>query len=507
MKKKIFVRNAIILTSITLITRSIGVWFRVYMSNKVGSQGIGLLSLITTVYIFSATFATSGITLAVTRLVTDSIASSNYGGAKYIVKKCLMFSIILATIVGGAMFIYAPSIGVIWLSDVRTVLSLKILSVSLPFMAVSACLRGYFFARRTAINTASEQLIEQIIEIVVFLLLINAMLPYGVEYGCCAIVIGTTAAEILSCAYSGLLYYIDIRKIKEKEKKFDGFLKKVLAIGIPVTLSSCLRAGLNMIENVLIPFGLKKNGASSETALSEYGEIVGMVMPVMTFPNVFLFCFSQLMIPEMSEAKIKNHTNSIEYMASRIFRFSLLFALPVSGAFLFFGSNLGIVIYNSAEIGLFIQLLAPIIPLVYLDQVVDGMLKGLNEQLHYLMYNIIDSITRVSLTFILLPIMGIKGVIIVIYVSAILNSGLSIARLLKVSQVKTDWLNWLLKPILCILISGLITMHITMDNILTQTIVQITAFALLYLLILTLLKGIKKEERQWVKNLVSKKKL
>lgn len=85
-------------------------------------------------------------------------------------------------------------------------------------------------------------------------------------------------------------------------------------------------------------------------------------------------------------------------------------------------------------------MLAPVIPLMYLDSVVDGMLKGLNEQLSYLSYNIIDSVMRVGLILFLLPLMGLNGLIVVIFASEILNSTLSIARLMKVTQLKMRFL-------------------------------------------------------------------
>ena len=97
---------------------------------------------------------------------------------------------------GGALFFSADYIGNQVLKDPRTILSLKILAPSLPFMAVSACFRGYFFAVRQVIKTASEQLLEQIAEIVIFALVVNFLAPMGLEYACCAIVLGTTGAEI-----------------------------------------------------------------------------------------------------------------------------------------------------------------------------------------------------------------------------------------------------------------------------------------------------------------------
>lgn len=50
MKKKRFLFNAAVLTGTSLVTRTIGISFRVYMSNIIGAEGIGLYQLICAVY-------------------------------------------------------------------------------------------------------------------------------------------------------------------------------------------------------------------------------------------------------------------------------------------------------------------------------------------------------------------------------------------------------------------------------------------------------------------------
>lgn len=507
MKKKLFLFNALTLTITALLTRSIGMAFRVYMSNKVGAEGIGLYQLILTVYFFTTNVSTAGICLAVTRLVTDFLAKDNIYQAKKCVSKCLILSIIFSGIIGFTLYLCSNNIGLYFLKDNRTILSLKILSVSLPFMAVSACLRGYFYARRTVIKTASEQLFEQIIEIIVFSLIIGIFAPKGLEYACCAIAIGTTVSEVLSCLYSCVLYFFDKIKYKNKTGNSKGFIKKFLYIALPVTASSCLRSGLSAIENVLIPKGLKNYGSSSTKALADFGLISGMVMPVITFPSVFLVSFSQLMIPEMSEAKSENRPNGITYMATKIIHFAFLFSLLAMGIFIFYSNSLGNIIYQNKDAGFYMKILAPIIPLAYMDSIVDGMLKGLNQQVHYLTYNILDSVTRVTLTFILIPIFGIKGLIFTMFVGTIINTSLSVWRLLKVANIKFNFINWIAKPIFAVFISGFI-FYLINKNTTNNTfilILEIISTIIIYYIILCLIKGITKDDISAVKRLITQK--
>ena len=82
----------------------------------------------------------------------------------------------------------------------------------------------------------------------------------------------------------------------------------------------------------------------------------------------------------------------------------------------------------------------------YVDSIVDGMLKGLDQQAYSFRYNFIDSIMRVILIAVLLPLFGVKAYIFILFLSEIFNASLSISRLLKVARVDVDIIGWILTP-------------------------------------------------------------
>ncbi len=152
-------------------------------------------------------------------------------------------------------------------------------------------------------------------------------------------------------------------------------------------------------------------------------------------------------------------------------------------------------------------MLAPVIPLMYLDSVVDGMLKGLNEQLSYLSYNIIDSVMRVGLILFLLPLMGLNGLIVVIFASEILNSTLSIARLMKVTQLKMRFFTWILKPALAVVFPGLLLMGLSsilsklLPDVLFRVLFELIFTVGIYLLLLFAMKSLTKDDIRWLKSI------
>ena len=133
---------------------------------------------------------------------------------------------------------------------------------------------------------------------------------------------------------------------------------------MPVAVSTYVRSALLTIEHLAIPWGLKRSGASASEALSSYGVLHGMVFPILLFPSAVLGSFASLLIPELSSAQEEGDTKRVNSIVSRVFFFSLLFSIGVSGIFVCFSDELGNFIYKSPEAGEFIRLLAPLIPLM-----------------------------------------------------------------------------------------------------------------------------------------------
>lgn len=500
MKKKTFVLNTIILTITSILLRTTGISFRVFISNKIGAEGIGLYQLIFSVFILFATFANSGVSVAVTRLVSEALGKGK--NINNILKKsiflCLIFSI-SATLL---LFYFSKTIATVFLRDDRCIFPIKVLAFSLPFISVSAVFSGFFLAKRNAYKSAARQIAEEIVQIFTVVFIIDYFAPKGLEYSCLALVIGIVVSEVVACAFAYFLYRGEIKKENPYNNQ-KGIIRKLLSISLPIALTSYLRSIFSTIENILIPMGFSKSGQSKEDSLATFGMITGMAMPVLFFPNAFLFAFSSLLIPEISEANALNQKRRVSYTISRVFQVTVLLSVLVCGIFLFFSDELATGIYNKGEIGFYISIISPLIPLMYLDNVVDGMLKGLNQQVYTLKVNIFDSVIRTALIYLSVPVLGVWGYIIVLYVSNILNPLLSIDRLIRVARVKINLSDWIIRPILLIFISGY-AVKMLIKIIPIGLAFAISLVILLYLLLLKIFNCITSEDIKWAKGIFIK---
>ena len=276
----------------------------------------------------------------------------------------------------------------------------------------------------------------------------------GVEKTCTALVLGGVLSEIVSCALSGLAYLYDRKKYAvatlSGQSAPRGLTRKLLGITLPVTLSACLRSGLITLEHALIPRGLKRSGASWATALSSYGVLHSMVLPVVLFPSAFISSFAGLLVPEVAESNAREDKERVSRISTKVISAALIFSFGVSGIMACFSHELGQVIYHSGEAGMYIRQLAPLIPIMYVDSSVDAVLKGMGQQVYSMNVNIIDALISVILVWILVPNMGLSGYVITIYVTEILNTTLSLTKMLPISGMKIRLWKQVFGPLVCV---------------------------------------------------------
>ncbi len=426
-KKKKFLINGLLLTLVGIVMRAVALFLGAYISGIIGAEGIGLQSLIGTVYSLAVTLATSGVGLSVTRLVAASIGEGNREGDR-ILRGAFLYAIIFGSSATVLLAFLATPIGLVILADGRTVRALQILSLSLLPMALSSVISGYFVAvRRVALN-AAVQIVGQLLRIFLTVILLVRFSGKGVEAAVMALALGSSATELICFAFALMEYVID-RRIHSTNGRRGQAVGEVTRMALPLALSQYVRSFLLSVEHSLIPRRLIERGNTREEALSSYGYLHGMALPIVLFPMTPLSSFSGLLVPEFAESEGAGDKCRMQRIASDAMSSTLVYAV-MSAAFIFaFSEELGYVIYGTYEAGKYIGLLAPVIPLMYLDHVTDSILKGIGEYVFSMWVNIADSFLSVVLVFVLIPVFDISGYALVIIIMEMFNFTLSFLRL------------------------------------------------------------------------------
>lgn len=503
-KVQSFFTSILLLTGTSLLIRTVGIFFMSYLSGKIGSSGIGIYQLIMSVYSLAITLATSGIKFTTTRLVSEELGSGNQLGAKKAMQCCLLYSLGFSLSTAALLFFGADWIGSVWLDDVRTIQSLRVLAFGLPFTALIAVLNGYFTAFRKTGKPALIQIADQLVMIGTTIFLLRLFLPKGFEYACLSLVIGSILSEFLTCLLLLIGYLRHKKQLQKSQTQTSGLFSRMFRIALPIAFSSYARSGLSTIQHLLIPRGLNRYGASKEAAFTAYGNVHGMVLPLILYPSALLVTLAELLVPELTECQMKQSHKRINYITSRVFKLSLLFSVCVMGVLFCFSRELGESIYHNAQLSEYIKMLAPLVLVMYMDTVVDGMLKGLGEQFNSMKYNVIDSLASVIMVYFFIPAYGIQGYIMTVMVSEVLNFSLSLNRLIHITSIRLNLFNSLLKPFFCCILSVMsIRTFFGEESFFAvclpqNLILQIICFIFIYLLFLILCTSLNREDINWM---------
>ena len=450
LRKTLFIKNALILTVSSLVLRFAGIIFKVWLAARIGSEGIGLYQLIFSVYMLASTFASSGICTAVTRLAAEELALGTKKGTLKILRRCIQLTLIMAAASAAVLFFGADIIALKFLGDARAVIPIKILPLSLPFMGMTSCLRGYFIARRKITPNVLSQILEQAVRILLVVTLVSRFSSKGLAASCAAVVFGDVAAEIFSFLMLFFIWLPDRRKLtglSGRARPPFGIVRRILHISVPITSGRYLNTALRTAENILVPRNLAKYPLSGENSLSQFGMIKGMALPVLFFPSALLGSISTLLIPEMSEASARGRTALVSAATRNILKLTAVMSFIFAAIFFTSGREIGLLIYKSEEVGGLLRALAPIVPLMYLDSVSDGILKGLDQQAFSFRTAVSDSGIRIILIIALLPFFGLRGFIWIMYFSNFLTCALNVGRLIKVSRARIYILNEIILPL------------------------------------------------------------
>lgn len=434
--RKRLIMNTALLTGSSLAMSAISMAFQVWLAGRIGSAGIGLYQLVLSVAFLCTTFAVSGIRFAATRLVSEELGHERSWSVAAAMRRCFAYSLFFGLSAMAVLFSFAEPIGFLWIGDARTVKSLKLIAFSMPFLSLSSVMSGYFTACGRVWKPTVVHLGEQLITIG-FVAYFLAHSPAGdIEKNCAAVMLGNVCGDVISFVCMLLFYLTDRHSVRDYSAQKLKLTSRMLKVALPLAVSAYARSALSTLEHLLVPRGLKAAGFSADRALSGYGVIQGMVLPIVSFPACILMALAELIIPELTEAQVRGNDGDISKTVSSLIKKGLGYSSAVALVLFVFAYKLGVRIYSSPEAGDYLRLLAPLIPIMYTDMVADGCLKGLGQQLWCMGINLLDALLGVLLVWQVLPVFALKGYICIIYFNECLNFALSIMRLRKVTKIR-----------------------------------------------------------------------
>lgn len=489
--KKIYGKIAadtIRLTIVYFILQGLGLILNISISNRLGAASVGIMTLIFSFFGFVMVLANGNIFISTSRFVSEEIGAGNKNVAR-IMRYSIRFSLCLSGFFAVISFVTADIISVNILKTPSIALSIRIIALSLPLASIGSCIKGYFHA----IRQVKVPCIGDCIEFAVKWLLLVVCVVFFLDKGMniyLMIAMSICLGEAISCLYFVFMYigeYNRFSALSESNpniKKIPAYLK----LSLPILISGYVQMIMSSANEALVPYALLKYNDSAEKALSEYGLFEAMIIPVIFFPAVVLSSLSNIIIPEVArENSAKNYTK-LKCLISDVFSKSFTYAFFIAGIMFSQGKNIGYLIcpYDSL-VGNTLVRLCPVIPFIYLEIVLEGILKGIGKQNFSTVNSLCEYIIRILCVIIFVRICGFTGVLISYYASNIYSNIVRIIVVCRTTRLKFSLMDYLVKPFaVCLFCQQLAAVTINLIkpvNLILTVIIYICSSIILYLIL------------------------
>ncbi|MDR0983479.1 MAG: polysaccharide biosynthesis C-terminal domain-containing protein [Ruminococcus sp.] len=370
-------KNITLLTALNLSLTVIALFINHFIIDFASAETMGQITLILTLYGFAIVLSTGNIS-------TFVIKTGEF-------KTAAVYSLALSLTVAIILFFIFKQY--------------RLLCFTLPILAISACIRGSLYYRNKVLTPTVIDIVCFFIRSIILLILLICKND---------IIISISMAIITSSIIELIFLVICYKPIKPLQSTTPKF-----SIFASIALNSYIISFLGTLNDALVPY---------LTDFSAFGIFEGVVLPVLFFASVVLSCYSLVLLPILTHTEQKDLKRSLSVKA---IYFTVFYGIAVSIVLVFFGKQIGFAISEEHMSGVFITMLAPVIPLIYLEIIFECILKGLGD-FNFSTFNYIcEYIIRISVLLLATPFFGVYGIAISYLLSNLIGN---IVRFVKINK-------------------------------------------------------------------------
>lgn len=440
-KGNALLRGALLLTAVNLLLRFGSTAFQVWLSGRIGAEGIGLLQLVLSVNMLALTLGSAGGRTTAMYLTAEALGQKRPADADRLLSGCFVYSILCSGAVGAGLYALSPALADRWIGTREAAGALRIWAAFLPVICLTGVMTGYFTAANRIGTLAAVEVAEQLFSILITACILGASSVPDRAGSCRAVVLGSCLGAVLTLGCLMALYGAHASDAESSVPRAGSILRCAL----PLAVADDLKAGISTVENLMVPRQLALFGGIGNP-LAAFGRIGGMVFPVMMLPAVLLSSLAEVLIPELARCNSTGSTRRIQYLVRRNLRTGLIYGLLCGGLLYLLAEPLCAWLYPAETIAPLMKRFSLLVPMLYCDLLADAMTKGLGQQAACTRYSIISNVLDVALMFFLLPKFGIDGYYLSFALTHGLNFTLSLHKVLSIDGVRMNRYFALLAP-------------------------------------------------------------
>jgi stage V sporulation protein B len=408
-----------------LILDSAALLLNAFITRTLGTSAIGILSLTGSFLVLVGTISNGNAFLCTSRLISEELGKP-HGNPNTVlihgISLCMILSISVSLILNG----FADKIAERFFGGGDMGNAVRLMPLALIPSAIASCLKGYFNAMRQSTAAAVSDILEFASKSAVILISAPKIKNPSESSICILVITGIIAGSCISLVYL-LIMFIRLHK-RYTEKSSVNFMG-YLSLAIPIMGGGILTSVLSSTNDALIPITLRQYGNSVNDALSSFGVFEAIVIPTIFFPSVVLCSLSGIIVSESARATASCNTERIRSITSRLLKYTMIFALFSAAVLIRYGNEIGNLMGGDELAGRMISIIAPVVPFIYLEIILESLIKGMGLQSFSSLNYLAEYTIRISVVLIFIPRIGFYGIVLSYYASNVIGN---IARLVKI---------------------------------------------------------------------------
>lgn len=483
MNKNKILRDTFFLTIIDLVLQGLSLLLNVFITRRLGSSVMGTVSLVGTFFMFVTIISSGNIYLSTSRFISEEIGKKT-GNPNKVFCYGIISSVSLSIITGAIVFVFSEFLSVTILKTPQLVYAIRILAAILPFGSINSCIKGYFNAVRNVPVTAAGGTLEFIIKSGLFAFFAQFLIPEGKINVLTAFALSIAGGQIISCLFFIIVY---LKLCKKETGKCSISIGCFIMSSVPIFLNSLITSVLSSTNDALVPLTLKQYGNSTEQALSQFGIFEAIIIPALFFPSSILCSLSGILVPELARERCADNASGNVKLINKTLRLTFSFSIFTAVIFLCFGKEIGYLLSGDFFAGKIIAILAPAVPFIYLEIILEGILRGMGKHSFSTLNYLVEYTIRISVLLICVPIFGFYGIVISYLSSNIVCNTTRLIMIIKITGIKFSFSDNLIIP----LMSAVFSMQVTALaakliafenlNIVTETIIFASVTMFVYI--------------------------
>lgn len=401
-KNSSFLIQGMILAAAGIVTRLIGIAYRIPVNNILGDEGQGFYGCAFSIYNIALLLTSYSLPLAVSKLVSARVSKREYKNAMRIFKGALLFAIIVGALVGILVFTCADFIAGDIMSLKLSAYALRVLAPGLFIVAIMGVIRGFFQGMGTMVPTALSQIVEQIINAIVSIIGASYLLEMGKKaveskknpslpfaYGAAGGTLGTVSGALVGLIFLLIVFatfYPNLKRRIQRDKNRDlegyGDVYKVLLLTIaPVILSTAIYNISETLDQGIFSNIMVAQGHTEKETAALLGMFTGKYNTLMNIPLAIANSLGAALIPSLTATVAAGSRRDINAKINMVIRFVMMIAIPCFVGFLVMAEPVLDLLYSgNIEIpARMLQLGAITVVFYCLSTVTNAILQGVNK--------------------------------------------------------------------------------------------------------------------------------